>query len=183
MARDYKEATLRWDNNIQLYKLNFKMGDSTKFKALVDIIKTYIPSHERSFDTSSKTWLFAETAYDAVRAIVEATFARETGGKYTIYDKDQYQKEWSRFQQPVKVTDNSSELQKFRSLLQDAGWPLLDSELQDKNAIVKKYRRALMVLHPDRNPANADKCSQLNATFQNLQNYFGFEQRQMEQIQ
>ena len=160
-----RTASLIYDNNVKAYRLKFDwLGQE-----FVDLLKFTIPASHRTYDPKLKMWLLDidENIFEAIEMILRAKFT-----SVIIKTKKEIEDEWSQFNNtttPIKIED---ELKTFVSMIRLAGLEVEDKPTNGE-AATKLYRRAAMFLHPDRNPENAPNMSSLNASFQNLKEYFG----------
>lgn len=164
-------ATATWDAIAKAYK--FKFDYDADFVA---IIKQFIPSHERSYDPPTKTWILTEEAWEALKDVAALKFNLKTISKEEVEDK------WKEFRSDTlgtKVIDTDSEFVKFQKMLKEAGVDFDITKRDDQKYVLRQYRRALLsYYHPDKYPERANECSVFNSTFQNLQKFFGLEKEQ-----
>jgi len=197
---DYmNKTTITWDAQAKVYKVQFGfLRDRKMFDAMLELLKKSIPSSDRVFDKAKKLWLVSESYLDVMKMVAEAYYST-----VEVVEKEKVEKiyeEWqanSYTEKPIIISD---ELSIFTKLIHEAGFNLTNTELNPKDIkpesdveparkkIKKTYQRAIMFFHPDRysqateekQKEMAEKASQLNASWQNLQEHFGFEKPKME---
>lgn len=134
-----------WDTSVQAYRC------ATPYKAeFVEALKLVIPTSKRSFDPSTKVWTFAEECLVGITALC----ARVWSTKPNVLTRQQ-----------VENAQQSAVLSKT------SGVDVVIVEffrLLPPEAAQAAYRKAAMLLHPDRG-GDMDKMSRLNAAWQRIE--------------
>lgn len=164
-----KEARLIYEPALQGYSLKFSYDPG-----LVDFIKKVIPSHKRT--TSGPPdwiWYFPSEFFDIVKVMFEGhrEFKLTIVTEEEVLNKIKEQEESSRSDWRPREYSIEDELKKFYNIL----WPLPINNGQgltleqvknyNKNEATKVYRKASMLIHPDRNGGDSTKMSELNAVW------------------
>lgn len=157
------QVSIQWDNITNAaYKLKFdQIGKHwNKVQPIIDLIKTSIASSDREYDKETKTWFLAEKHIASIKAVCEAIPEFEV-----IFIEKPEQVAAQRFH------NKEDDYAEFKRLISFAHLSIDDGA--DLSTAIKIFRKAAMLLHPDRNPNMASEMSALNEVFSRLkQNYW-----------
>lgn len=163
--RQTQKPVIVWDK--VAYKCTFPIFFKNKqHKGFLEILKKSIPSSERDYNPTTHEWFIQEKWLDIVVQLTTLVF-----GEPYVARKE----EWNNFQYSSTVIPTHTDLKKFDSILRDAAIITNGTDVAklERNDAVKLYRKAALILHPDKNPANAAIMSQLNEVFTRLkQTYY-----------
>lgn len=127
-------------------------------KLFFDILKNSIPSSDRTYDPITHEWRFLDIHFDKVKMLAEAApfspidvFTKEKAEEYTRGTTGS----------KPKISIDQYE-NRFNEIIKDINLQPADFNTVDFNTVNKVYRRACMLLHPDRNPQGAELMSKLN---------------------
>jgi len=126
------KVMIYWDTKLQAYQLQMK-GDFAKIEKVVSFLKTAIPHSDRNWDPTSKTWTFTEKYLDGVQKLCVVMFGSQ---EVACLTRDKVEG------QTRSVSVNGSNT--LDSAL------LTFMKLLPFEAAQAAYRRASMVLHPDK---------------------------------
>lgn len=172
----FKEAQLIYEEAVSGYAFRFTKGFN---KTVIDIIKTGIPTNERTTNGPPEwKWFFGEKYFDLIKFALEgAGFTIKIVTKEDIdrlrAEQAQHRKNNQNLFKPAGISIDV-ELQKFSNLLVTANaFPaqpnnnILIEEIKKltRELATKAYKRAAQFYHPDKNPANAASMSELNSTW------------------
>lgn len=164
-----KEARLIYEEALQGYSLKFSYD-----KGIIEFIKKTIPSNKRT--TSGPPdwiWYFDASYFDIVKLLFDA----HRDFKLTIVTKDEVeamrQKHEQESQHVYRPQEYSIEveLKKFTDLLRLLPNIVTNGNFTNevknwsRDEAIKAYRKAAMLLHPDRNGGDGSKMSELNSVW------------------
>jgi hypothetical protein len=142
------KARIWWDSSIQAYKLQ------TTFKPeLVEFLKKQIPVSDRSWDNNTKIWTFTEGYLDGVRKLCILLYGNND---VAVLDRKTVEGQSTRTVSVSNLNTLDTLCVQFVKLL-----PF--------DAAQSAYRKASLVLHPDRPGGNMEKMSQLNTIWTRLE--------------
>jgi len=175
---EMREATLIYEESIQSYCFQFTKGFN---KSVVDIIKAGIPTNERTTTGPPEwKWYFAEKYFTLVKLALEGTgFTIKIITKEDIeklcQEQAKHQEEAKQYYMKLAGVSIEDELQKFLKLIPPGTIPEdLKPGTMSRLDIVKNwnretatkiYRKAAILLHPDRNGGKDVGMSELNSTW------------------
>lgn len=141
-----KTVQIRWDSELERYRLMFEYD-----KEFIDGLKEHIPGRFRSYDPVTKQWTVAELYFERLM-----DFLNDWGIEAAVITRDEV--EDRRARQIAAHGDGSTETLALAFL-----------KLVPHEAMVKAYRHAAMLLHPDRNGGDTARMSALNAVWERIQ--------------
>ena len=150
-----------WDASVQAYRLNLSWDGKTT-ENIISVIKGFIPSGERDYDPSTKTWWVKESYFEGIKKVILTYYPNA----HVVEKSDEtWQSNFGKSSLPSE-TDLTF---KFTKLISEA--EILPPALPcpairwEFIPIQKLYRKAALFYHPDRNPDFASKMSELNETW------------------
>lgn len=169
--REPQQTSIMWDEASQSYKCIFAINfNNPRHKDFLNIIKMMIPANERIYDPVIKNqvavehpWFIHEKWYDIVLGLAQGAF----GEVFTFKKPEGFEFSTAQY-------NPAEDYNVFKTILAEAGIISANGngDAQLKSAplsdVTKLYRKAAMMLHPDRNPNNATKMSQLNEVWARL---------------
>lgn len=135
-----------WDVDVGAYRMITPFN-----KAFVDTFKVILPASERAYDVDSKVWTFWEKHLTNVEALVTKLWGNA----------------------PVVITRSQAERASQSTGISNQSIPI-DSviasfvKLIPYEAMQQAYKRAAMLLHPDRG-GDMEQMSKMNAAWQRLE--------------
>lgn len=139
-----------WDVSIQAYRLS-----SSYNKDLVDALKAFIPVSDRSFDTGTKIWTITEKYFQPLLSLISKLHINPT-----VITRQQA--EAAKTGSTTGSGYGSSSNAVTRTTLSVIDKACLDfMKLLPYDAAQAAYRKAAMLLHPDRG-GDMEKMTQLN---------------------
>lgn len=139
-----------WDSKIQAYQLQMK-GEFGKIESIVTFLKKNIPHSDRNWDPATKTWTFTEQYLNGVQKICTVVFG---GQEVACLTRDKVEGQTRNIS--VNGTNTlDSALLTFMKLL-----PF--------EAAQAAYRKASMVLHPDRG-GDMEAMTKLNQAWSKIE--------------
>lgn len=157
------QVSITWDNVTNAaYKLKFdQIGNHwAKVQPIIDLIKTSIASSDREYEPDTKTWYISEAKITGIKQICEAIPDFEV-----IFVEKPEQVRATQFH------SKESDYAEFKRLVSFAHIQFDDTT--DLDVATKIFRKAAMLLHPDRNPEMANEMSALNEVWSRLKvSYF-----------
>jgi hypothetical protein len=139
-----KRCTIFYDPKLDGYHIQCAYNP-----AFIEFLKAAIPASDRGFDPPTKTWMFAKKYLDAVQQSAERFF-----GKNDVSVITEKQVAGSAPQTVAKQSLDSVMIEFMKLLPTDAA--------------TAAYRKAAMLLHPDRG-GDMEKMSKLNTLWDRLQ--------------
>lgn len=147
-----QQTTVRvwWDTSVQAYRMTSSFN-----RQLVDTFKQCVPASNRSFDDQTKIWTFIESYLSPLQNVFKMLGLHPT--IITRQQAEQAQQSQPRSAANSPVTSRTASIE-------DVVYTFMKSLPYD--AALAAYRKAAMLLHPDRNPQSTmDTMSTLNATW------------------
>jgi hypothetical protein len=145
VAMPAKKCTIWFDPKFDGY--HFQCAYAPQF---IEFVKAAIPASDRGYDPSTKTWMFAKKYLDAVENAATKFFGKES---ISVITEKQVS---GASASPVGRTASiDSVMLEFMKLL-------------PADAAIAAYRKAAMLLHPDRG-GDMDKMSRLNSLWDRLE--------------
>src|SRR5580700_10188551 len=149
MTPQQTQVRVWWDTSVQAYRLTSSFN-----KALIEGLKKSIPASNRSFDDVSKIWTITENYLQPLQNLFKFI-----GVHATVITKAQ-----AEAAQQSQPRSNNSPVTSRSATLDNVLVAFMRSLPFD--AAQAAYRKATMLLHPDRNPQSTmDTMSTLNATW------------------
>lgn len=145
------KAKIWWDVSIKAYRLQCDFKPQ-----LVDFLKKSIPVSDRTFDPTSKIWTFTEQYLAGTEKLLKLIFG---DNNVAILSKAQVESTTSQqFNNKPSIgrTSVDIDLSEFMKLL-----PF--------EAAQSAYRKASMILHPDRPGGDMEKMSKLNSLWTRIE--------------
>ena len=137
-----------WDVDAEAYRMITPFNAA--FKALFEQV---LPASARSFDYDSKIWTFQEQYLTKVSELVKKLWTVEP----VVVSKEQAQKASTAGVGNATTNPLDKVIVDFVRMI-------------PYEAMQQAYRRAAMLMHPDRNPqASMDEMSKMNASWQRLE--------------
>lgn len=155
---------LIYEESVDGYRLKFDyQGWNKSHKDFLFVLKGLIPSSDREYNPVTKIWFISAHSntgmdyYKLLEPLLDATFYPVF--KFSKADTEQY-----KYGQVggIKISVND-EINKFNKLMIELTLPQLNDKTEQSEA-TKIYRKAALLLHPDRNQGNGEKMSILNET-------------------
>ena len=151
---------------------------SDKGKIIKAFIDVSVGKTARIFDFKRKCWFIQNSVIDAVLVGIKTLIAQGPLSGYTIVDKrvklESFDEFFNKTDDSHRATPPKSKPElvgEFYRLMANTGvesqW-LTDLKVDEAK---KMYRKAAMVLHPDRNNGDGAKMSELNKIWAELQAY------------
>lgn len=141
-----------WDAPVSAYRAQFPFKQQ-----VVDFLKGNIPHSDRSWEDSTKTWTFTETYFDGTVKFLRLVYGDQ---EVAVVSRQQYEQAQAppRSVAVRNADSNTMMLADFMRLL-------------PYEAAREAYRRAAILLHPDRNKENdaMEKMSKINALWTKIQ--------------
>lgn len=158
--REQQKVTVHimWDNVTNAtYTLKFDNIGShwKKCEPIIELIKASIPSSQREWVPEIKTWYIGEAFIKPIKDICEQI--------------PEFDVIWVEKPEGVKATkfhSHEDDYAEFKRLVSFAHVEFDDTT--DLSVITKIFRKAAMLLHPDRSPETSDLMSSLNEVFTRL---------------
>ena len=146
------QCQIYWDRDVKAYRMKFKY-DPRKGPIIVNFLKQNIPQSDRQWDDSTKIWTFTEQYLDGVYKFCVIVFGKT---EVVLLDRKQVEASYQS-QAPTarQATPLELELAEFMRLL-----PF--------DAAQSAYRKAAMLLHPDRG-GDMDKMTKLNTLWNRIE--------------
>jgi hypothetical protein len=147
------QCQIYWDRDVQAYRMKMKWSPQ-RGPQIVDFLKKQIPSSERMWDEQAKIWTFTEKYFDGVAKFAKLLFGAT---EVVILSKTQVESAQQSYSAPQsrKATPLEIELAEFMQLL-----PF--------EAAQSAYRKAAMLLHPDRG-GSMEKMTKLNTLWTRIE--------------
>ena len=162
-SNNYSTVTAQWVPQVACYKCHFPYNPT-----FIDLIKSKVPSGERSYDSDDNhAWYLSEAYFNVMLPIMKAVFPNCTFNVITKAKVEEYSKGVASIQ--VVSTDKLAE--EFFQLLEKAGLKP-DRSTAEEKTIKREYLRAARHYHPDFNPAFASEMSRLNELWANLKGVY-----------
>lgn len=152
------QVSIQWDQVTNAaYKLRFdQIGPHwSKISPIIDLIKISIPSSQREYEPETKTWYIGEPYIKAIKDICEQISEFEL-----IYIEKPEQV------RAVAFHSKEDDYAEFKRLVSFAHIAFDDTT--ELAVATKVFRKAAMLLHPDRNPEMASEMSALNEVWTRL---------------
>jgi DnaJ domain len=162
-----------YDPTLDVYRLTFDyQGWNKQHKTFLDVLKRVIvPSSDREYNPVTHAWLISaqnkqgKDYFDLIAPLLDVTFypvfkfSKQEASKYT----------YSSSQTGPQISA-SEYINRFNKIVVEIGLETL-TDNTDLPTATKIYRRAAMLLHPDKNPGNeevAEKMSILNEAWTSI---------------
>lgn len=175
---EMKKASFQYEASVDAYKVNFSFRNYKRdLEGVINFIKTSVPSAERTYDPKTYTWYINEKYYaPLIQVLLSLGWDCDTKiSKKQFEDFKKKQEEAAKaagHSYQTRQRDKNEELSIFREILSNVGITTNGLENLSLDEAKKLYRRAAILLHPDRNkdnPIAAEKMSILNSTWTFLQ--------------
>ena len=159
----YGTVTAQWVPQVNAYKCHFPFN-----KSFIELIKTKVPSNERSYDPADNhAWYISEHFFDALLPIMRATFGNCA---FSIVDKKKVE-EYNQGCATTAVVSTDKLAEEFFQMLEKASLTPDRSALEEK-MVKRDYLRAAKFYHPDYHPEFASEMSRLNELWANLRGVY-----------
>lgn len=175
---EMKKASFQYEASIDAYKINFSFRNYKRdLEGVINFIKTSVPSADRTYDPKTYTWYINEKYYDPLIQVL-SSLGWDCDTKISKKQFEDFKKKQEEAAKAAgqafstRTRDKNEELSIFREILSNVGITTNGLENLSLNEAKKLYRRAAILLHPDRNkdnPIAAEKMSILNSTWTFLQ--------------
>lgn len=173
------ECQFIYEPTLDGYKLQFDyQGWNKQHRDFIAVLKGIIPSSDREYkpgwtdpvthEVHKPLWFISTKSHNGTKDYYKIL---EHLIDVTFYPVFKYSKEQSSQYQygsigGIKVSVND-EINKFNKIVVELGLSQLNDKTE-QNEATKIYRKAALLLHPDRNQGNGEKMSILNEVWNNI---------------
>jgi predicted NAD-dependent protein-ADP-ribosyltransferase YbiA (DUF1768 family) len=140
-------VTAKHDKSMGAWSVHFQAGryDWSRVKAILEVMKMKVPSSDRDYDPTTKTWTILEKHWDFIKQIVVAA-------SFDLKEEKEvdYQDFFYNTAPEAHIESHESLHAKLEAIL-------------GKGFTKKTYLRKALEWHPDRNGGDGSKMSELNS--------------------
>lgn len=151
------KCTIIWDSAAGVYSV------STPYEPnFVEFIKAKIPGNQRAWDPNTKLWTIEETWLEVIQTLATELWgatAVSVTTRQAIEDAERAARDAQRNAIVASLPERERAVFEFVSAL-----PF--------EAVQAAYRKAALLLHPDRNPVDGTRMAELNAAWSRIEKEF-----------
>lgn len=151
------KCTITWDSAARVYSI------STPYEPnFVEFVKAKIPGSQRAWDPATKLWTIEESWLEVIQLLATELWGAASVQITTRQSVEDAEREAREAQQKaiiMSLPERERAIYEFVSAL-----PF--------EAVQAAYRKAAMLLHPDRNPTDGEAMAKLNAAWSRMEKEF-----------
>lgn len=148
------QCTITWDSAAEAYSC------ATPYQPnFIEFIKTRIPGKQRAWDATQKLWFVKEDWLDIIQTLATELWGADAVKVITRKEVEDAERVQVRAQQEAILAALPERERAFYDFL--TALPF--------EAMQAAYRRAALLLHPDRNPTDGEAMAKLNAAWSKIE--------------
>jgi hypothetical protein len=138
------------------FTFSFKKNEFNAIKAMSGLLRATIPASHRDYNPNSHEWTVLDQYWPPLKEILQKanwTICEEV----VVAPEDFFYNQGSIIDTPISREDLANQLLAMLGITAE--------QLADSNAAKKAYRKAALLLHPDRNGGDGSRMSELNSVW------------------